>query len=68
LLALLFALLSPRVKQRQKSYHSTRNVGLQKSRAIVAKLAGLFALDAFAGGFIVQASSLIGFIFDSRQI
>ena len=30
-------------------------VGLQKSRGIVAKLAGLFALDAFAGGFIVQS-------------
>ena len=33
----------------------TRNIGLQKSRGMVAKLAGLFALDAFAGGFIVQS-------------
>jgi MFS family permease len=28
---------------------------VRKSRSIVAKLAGLFALDAFAGGFIVQS-------------
>jgi MFS family permease len=55
LLALLFALLSPRVEAEAKVVSSTRNVGLQKSRAIVAKLAGLFALDAFAGGFIVQS-------------
>jgi len=55
LLALLFALLSPRVEAEAKVVSSARNVGLQKSRAIVAKLAGLFALDAFAGGFIVQS-------------
>ena len=29
--------------------------GLVRSRAAVTRLAGLFALDAFAGGFIVQA-------------
>jgi MFS family permease len=29
--------------------------GLQRSRGVVRRLAGLFALDAFAGGFIVQA-------------
>lgn len=29
--------------------------GLQRSRRIVVRLAGLFALDAFAGGFVVQA-------------
>jgi MFS family permease len=29
--------------------------GLQRSRAIVQRLAALFALDAFAGGFIVQS-------------
>src|SRR3989304_4643693 len=30
-------------------------VGVQKSRGMVAKVAGLFALDALAGGFIVQS-------------
>jgi MFS family permease len=55
LLALLFALLSPSVEAKRKAGAPTRKVGVQKSRGIVAKLAGLFALDAFAGGFIVQS-------------
>ena len=55
LLALLFALLSPRAEAENKAGSASRHVGLQKSRGIVAKLAGLFALDAFAGGFIVQS-------------
>jgi MFS family permease len=54
-LALLFALLSPLVEAKKKTEPTTRKVGLHKSRAIVAKLAGLFALDAFAGAFIVQS-------------
>lgn len=55
LLAILFALLSPKVEAATRSESTARQVGLQKSRAMVAKLAGLFALDAFAGGFIVQS-------------
>jgi len=55
LLALLFTLLSPAVEAKKKSESTTPKVGLQKSRGIVAKLAGLFALDAFAGAFIVQS-------------
>lgn len=55
LLAFLFARLSPGVEAEKTAESSTRNVGVKKSRAIVAKLAGLFALDAFAGGFIVQS-------------
>ena len=54
-LALLFALLSSQVEAKKKTESTTINVGLQKSRGIVAKLAGLFALDAFAGAFIVQS-------------
>ncbi len=41
-----------------------RAAGLQRSRGIVARLAGLFALDAFAGGFIVQTFMVFWF---SRQ-
>ena len=55
LLALLFALLSPQMEAKKKTQSTTPKVGLHKSRAIVAKLAGLFALDAFAGAFIVQS-------------
>lgn len=55
LLAVLFTLLSPAVEARKKTERTARKVGLQKSRGMVAKLAGLFALDAFAGAFIVQS-------------
>ncbi len=55
LLAGLFTLLSPEVEAPKKTRPSARQLGLQKSRGIVIKLAGLFALDAFAGAFIVQS-------------
>ena len=55
LLTVLFALLSPAVETAKKTRPTGAKVGLQKSRSIVAKLAGLFALDAFAGAFIVQS-------------
>ena len=55
LLALLFTLLSPQVEAKKKTESTSVNLGLQKSRGIVAKLAGLFALDAFSGAFIVQS-------------
>jgi len=55
LLAVLFALLSPNVEAAKKIASTTGKIGLQKSRGVVAKLAGLFALDAFAGAFIVQS-------------
>ena len=55
LLALLFGLLSSKVEAKKKLESTTDKVGLRKSRGIVAKLAGLFALDAFAGAFIVQS-------------
>src|SRR5713226_3923995 len=33
----------------------TSLLGLGRSRDVVLKLSGLFALDAFAGGFVVQS-------------
>src|SRR5258708_1282086 len=33
----------------------TSHFGLQRSRAVVFRLSGLFALDAFAGGFVIQS-------------
>lgn len=54
-LALLFAQLSPKVEATKSTKPKARKVGLHKSRGVVAKLAGLFLLDAFAGGFIVQS-------------
>ena len=55
LLALLFALLSLQVESKNRALGEQRRFGVNKSRTMVAKLAGLFAIDAFAGGFIVQS-------------
>jgi MFS family permease len=55
LLALLFFSLSPMVEAKRNVNSIGAKVGLQKSRRIVVKLAGLFALDSFAGAFIVQS-------------
>jgi MFS family permease len=52
---ILFGLLSPTIEAKTKTDSQTRMTGVQRSRSVVAKLAGLFALDAFAGGFIVQS-------------
>ena len=54
-LMVLFAMLSPSIEATANATAQTRKIGVQKSRGIVAKLAGLFALDALAGGFIVQS-------------
>jgi MFS family permease len=54
-LAVLFAMLSARVEPKKQVESNAGKISLQKSRATVAKLAGLFALDSFAGAFIVQS-------------
>jgi predicted MFS family arabinose efflux permease len=53
-MTVLFFYLSRAVEANRKSTEIPK-IGVQRSRAMVAKLAGLFALDAFAGGFIVQS-------------
>jgi MFS family permease len=57
LLLLAFFALSPAVEVavRQAAPSGGRFLGLDRSRGIVLKLSALFALDAFAGGFIVQS-------------
>jgi MFS family permease len=51
----LFRSLSPRVEGAgTASAGPGRGLGVTRSRGIVARLAGLFALDSFAGGFVVQ--------------
>ena len=49
--------LSPAVEpSRQRAEQPPKLfLGLHKSRSIVLKLDALFALDAFAGGFVVQS-------------
>ncbi len=53
---LLFARLSPRVEASPRPRGSRRvaGLGLHRSRGTVLRLSGLFALDAFGGGFVVQ--------------
>ncbi|HVN76694.1 MAG TPA: MFS transporter [Thermoanaerobaculaceae bacterium] len=66
LLAILFAGLSRSVEAPQ--VHGgpapTRRFGLHRSRGVVAQLAALFSLDAFAGGFVVQ--SMVAYWFHLR--
>jgi MFS family permease len=52
---IVFGLLSPAIERKPKTVSQKRAISVQRSRKVVAKLAGLFAVDAFAGGFIVQS-------------
>lgn len=54
LLLILFTRLSPGVEAPASPPGALRSLGLHRSRGTVAKLASLFAIDAFAGGFVVQ--------------
>ena len=53
-LALLFTRLSPATEVAASDATATR-FGIGRSRAVVLRLSGLFALDAFAGGFVIQS-------------
>jgi len=56
LLFLLFVNLSPAVEVGKAGRETIKRVlGLHRSRAVVFKLSSLFALDAFAGGLLVQS-------------
>jgi MFS family permease len=58
LLALLFARLSPTIRGPLANAHTPApfSLGLSRqTRGVVLRLAGLFSLDAFAGGFILQS-------------
>ncbi len=66
-LALLFTRVSPRVEvpPDEVADGTIRDrLGLHRSRAVVLRLSALFALDAFAGGFVIQ--SFIAFWFNQR--
>ena len=55
-LLLVVARLSPAVETALVADPSIRRrLGLHRSRRVVAELSALFALDAFAGGFVVQS-------------
>jgi len=60
-LAFCFVTLSPRVEATEKVSREKRILGLHKSRRVIFKLSALFALDAFAGGLIVQSMFALWF-------
>jgi len=70
LLALAFTRLSPAAEvppTNATAPHPTTSAprfGLHRSRPVVLKLAGLFALDAFGGGFVIQ--SIVAYWFSLR--
>jgi MFS family permease len=66
LLALLFTRLSPAVEATASSTPTAipTRLGLHRSRDVVLRLSSLFALDAFAGGFVVQ--SIVAYWFHIR--
>ena len=63
-LAVLFSRLSPAIEATGAIQSAPRTLGLHRSRGVVLRLSALFALDAFAGGFIVQ--SLVAYWFHVR--
>ncbi|MDP9468227.1 MAG: MFS transporter [Chloroflexota bacterium] len=64
-LAALFRRLSPAIEvPAARSTAVAGRLGLHRSRGIVLRLAALFSLDAFAGGFVMQ--SLIAYWFHLR--
>jgi len=64
LLGLLFLRLSPAVEVQAApdTSQSRRLLGVGPSRAVVLRLSGLFALDAFGGAFVVQSFAAYWFL------
>ena len=56
-----FLVLSPAVEVTPNHDNQKRTLGLHKSRGVVFKLSGMFAIDAFAGGLIVQSMFALWF-------
>ena len=57
ILAMLFSALHRTIEPFEDAPHppAPTRFGLHRSRGVIAKLSALFALDAFGGGFILQA-------------
>lgn len=55
LIAVLFLQVSSAIEVKHETSDVKKVLGLHRSRNVVFKLSGFFALDAFAGGLIVQS-------------
>jgi MFS family permease len=60
----VFSFLSQAVEAAAATAPQKRMLGLHKSKGVVLKLSALFALDAFAGGFVIQ--SMVAYWFHIR--
>jgi len=60
-----FLFLSPAVEAAGEAPATKRILGLHRSRGVVLKLSALFALDAFAGGFVIQ--SMVAYWFHIKR-
>jgi predicted MFS family arabinose efflux permease len=63
-LGVMFTRLSPSVEAPRASQTPASPLGLHRSRNVVIRLAALFSLDAFAGGFVIQ--SIVAYWFHVR--
>ena len=65
-LSVLFLLLSPSVEAPKlvEAIPIQRRLGLHRSRGVVLRLSSLFAIDAFAGGLVVQ--SMVAYWFNIK--
>ncbi len=64
LIAIIFLQLSPAIEVHSQASETKKVLGLHQSRNVVFKLSAFFALDAFAGGLIVQ--SMIAYWFHAK--
>ena len=55
ILVILFMGVSPAIEVTDTTTQIKKTLGLHRSRKVVFKLSSLFALDAFAGGLVVQS-------------
>jgi MFS family permease len=56
LLGAIFSLLTPAVESNHVNHHAGKMwLGLHGSKSVILRLSSLFALDSFAGGFVVQS-------------
>jgi MFS family permease len=63
-LALLFLRVSPAVESERRTAPASTLFHVERSRGVVSRLSALFALDAFAGGLVVQ--SIVAYWFYRR--
>jgi len=63
-LALSFLRLSPRIEPEPGELRTKSLLRVDRSRGVVLRLSALFALDSFAGGFVVQ--SIVAYWFHTR--